>query len=596
MRPVRALLVPILLVTAALPVVGGAVERGPPRPLVMLGFAPETGGPRMTALIGGTVLPMDRPDPAASIPDATVLLQGDRIVAVGPAADIVVPASARIVDVAGRWVLPGLVDAHVHVFDERDLPLFLAAGVTSVVNMSGSPRTLDWRRAVDEGGLVGPRLWTTGPMIDEVDDPLFGTTEEVGSEADAARVVGAHAAAGYDLVKLHGDLEVGLYDAVADAAAAHHLRVVGHLSERVGLLHAMKRRQATVEHTEELVFAFFNGRLEPRRIPTAVASLKSGGTAVTPTLVAIERIARMLGDDIDALAARPTNAWMPPLERANWGRENNPYRRAHGPADAAWFGESLAFQGALVRAFDAADIPLFAGTDSGWVPYLVHGDTLRDELVALDTAGMTPGRVLAAATRAPGAFYGGATGPGQLAAGRPADLVVVDGDPVADVRNVARVDTVVVRGKVYRRDDLADLVAGVKARTAAEAPMADALARGDVTGALSFAAELATRGRAEEASMRSLAMRLSQSGHVGAARQALVLGAQANPGSWSARQSAGRALVHEGRPEDGLAELRAALARSPGPAAEAELQREIASAERAVSEIVRPEAPRSESG
>jgi imidazolonepropionase-like amidohydrolase len=582
-RPGRSTVATILLLTVALPFVGRAADRGPPRPLAILaGF--EGGGARFTALVGGTVLPMDRPDPGATIPDGTVLFQGDRIVAVGPRAEVAVPGSARVIDVAGRWVLPGLIDAHVHVFDERDLPLFLAAGVTSVVNMSGSPLLLEWRRALDEGAQAGPRMWTTGPMIDETTDALFGTTEEVGSEADAARVVGAHAAAGYDLVKLHGDLEVGLYDAVVDAAASHHLRVVGHLSERVGLLHAMKRKQATVEHTEEFVYAFFNGRLERRRIPTVVASVRASGAAVTPTLVSIDRIAKMLTDDIDALAARPTNAWMPPVETANWGRTNNPYRRSHRPADAAWFVESLTFQQELVRAFDAADVPLFAGTDSGWVPYLVHGDALADELAALDDAGVAPARVLASATRAPGAFYGGPTGPGTLAKGHPADMLVVDADPLADVRNVRQIDSVVARGKVYRRDDLDGLVAGVRSRGAAEAPMAGALSRGDVTGALSLAAEMAARGRAEEPTMRSLAMRLSQSGHVAAAREALALNARANPTSWSARQLAGRALVHEGRPAEGLVELRAALARSPSPAARVQLEREIAGAEGTVAE------------
>ncbi len=554
-----------------------AADRGPPRPLANLG--PEAGAPRPIALVGGTVLPM-APAPDTVIPDATVLLQGDRIVAVGPSADVAVPDSATVIDVSGRWVLPGLVDAHVHVFDERDLPLFLAAGVTSVVNMSGSPLVLEWRRALSEGALVGPRLWTTGPMIDELDDPLFGTTEGVGSEADAARVVGAHAAAGYDLVKLHGDLEVGLYDAVVDAAEAHHLPVVGHLSERVGLLHSMKRRQATVEHTEELVYAFFNGRLDRRRIPVAIDSLRRGGAAVTPTLVSIDRIARMLTDDIDALLARPTNAWMPPIERATWGRATNPYRRVHGESDAAWFRESLAFQQALTAALDAAGVPLLAGTDSGWVPFLVHGDALRDELALLAEAGVPPARVLAAATRAPGALYGGERGPGVLAPGRPADLVVVDGDPLADVRNVARLDTVVARGRVLRRAELQALVDGVRTRSAPEEPIAAALAHGDANGALARAEQLGRR--LEEPATRSLAMRLSQGGRPDVAGKALQLGGRAHPRSWSARHHAGRALVHQGRAEEGLVELREALALAPGPAARDQIRSEITAVESGV--------------
>lgn len=336
-----------------------AADRSPPRPYVNLPV--DGGSPRLTALVGGNVLPMT-PSPETVLPGATVLLDGDRIVAVG---DVPVPRGATVVDLSGRWVLPGLMDTHVHVFDERELPLFLAAGVTSIVNMSGGPQVLEWRRQAAERGVASPRVWTTGPMIDELDDALFGTTVGVGSEADAHRVVREHVQARYDLVKMHGDLEVGLYDAVMDAAQGAGVPVVGHLSERVGLLHAMKRRQATVEHTEELVYAFFNGRLDHKRIPTAIDAIQRGGAAVTPTLVSIERIARMLTDDIDVLAAAPVNAWMPPLARSTWGRTANPYRRVHGPEEAAWFRESLAFQLELTAALEAAGVPLFAGTDSG---------------------------------------------------------------------------------------------------------------------------------------------------------------------------------------------------------------------------------------
>src|SRR5205085_3165053 len=123
------------------------------------------------------------------------------------------------------FLMPGLVDSHVHLWDEADLRLYLAAGVTTVVNMSGAPIHLEWQRELRDGDLLGPTLYTTGPMIDTATDPLFGIIEEVGSEADAERVVVEHARCGYDFVKLHGDLEVGLYDAIAAAAERERMPV-----------------------------------------------------------------------------------------------------------------------------------------------------------------------------------------------------------------------------------------------------------------------------------------------------------------------------------------------------------------------------------
>jgi hypothetical protein len=531
-----------------------ANARDLPLPYIEATPLPQSGGSKLVALVGGTIVAMDGTEPRRG----NVLFVGDTLIGVG---DVPVPRGASVVDVTGRWVMPGLVDAHVHVFDERELPLFVAAGVTSIVNMSGSTQTLAWRKEQAEGLFLSPRIWTTGPMIDELGDPLFGTTEAVESEADADRVVRAHASTGYDLVKLHGDLEVGLYDAVMNTARDVHLPVVGHLSERVGLLHAMKQRQATVEHTEELVYSFFNGRLDARRIPVAVDALVRGGAPVTPTLVSMDRLAHMLTDDIDALEARPSNRWLPPLSRANWGRSTNPYRAVHTEADATWFRESLAFQQIVTHALDGAGVPLFAGTDSGWLPYLVHGDALHDELALLVESGLTPAHALAAATRAPGTFYGGDLGPGVLAPRHPADILVLDADPLADVRNTAKIALVVTGGRVYRSNDLEALRTRVARESAEEAPIAEALARRDVPEALRRAGALGDN--LDDASARSLAMRLAQLGELGAAREALLLGARAHPGSWGARHLAGRALAEDGRLNEARAELAAALATAP---------------------------------
>lgn len=531
-----------------------ANARDLPLPYIESTPTPQCGGSELVALVGGTIVAMDGTEPRRG----NVLFIGGKLVAVG---DVPVPSSASVIDVTGRWVMPGLVDAHVHVFDERELPLFVAAGVTSIVNMSGSTQTLAWRKEQAEGLFLSPRIWTTGPMIDELGDPLFGTTEAVESEADADRVVRAHASTGYDLVKLHGDLEVGLYDAVMDTARDVHVPVVGHLSERVGLLHAMKQRQATVEHTEELVYSFFNGRLDARRIPVAVDALLRGGAPVTPTLVSMDRLAHMLTDDIDALEARPSNRWLPPLSRANWARATNPYRAVHTAADATWFRESLAFQQIVTHALDGAGVPVFAGTDSGWLPYLVHGDALHDELALLVASGLTPEHALAAATRAPGTFYGGETGPGVLAPRHPADILVLDADPLADVRNTAKIAMVVTAGRVYRSNDLDAVRTRVARESAEEAPIAEALARRDVPEALRRAGALGDN--LDDASARSLAMRLAQLGELGAAREALLLGARAHPGSWGARHLAGRALAEDGRLNEARAELAAALATAP---------------------------------
>ena len=130
-----------------------ANARDLPLPYLDAAPLPQSGGSKLVALVGGTILPMDGDRAIVG----NVLFLGDTLIAVG---DVPVPRGASVIDVRGRWLMPGLIDAHVHVFDERELPLFLTAGVTSIVNMSGSTLTLAWN-ASDPGDHV--RILTAVP-------------------------------------------------------------------------------------------------------------------------------------------------------------------------------------------------------------------------------------------------------------------------------------------------------------------------------------------------------------------------------------------------------------------------------------------------
>lgn len=526
---------------------------------------------RVTAFVDVDVAPMDAD---RLLRDQTVLVVDDRIAWIGPNADATVPVGARVVDGHGFVMMPGLADMHVHVYDEADLPLFLAAGVTTVTNMSGTPLHLEWREALRRGDLEGPTLYTTGPMIDEQSDPVFGVLEEVGSEAQARQVVAEHAAAGYDFVKMHGDLEVGLYDAVSTAAKEHDLRVVGHVSFRVGLLHAMQMSQASVEHTDEFVNGFFNDRFEVRRIPIAVEATRAGGAHVTPTLVSIDVIGRMLTDQIDGMLLRPANLTHSRMVRATWGRETNPYRRHYAEAaDAQRFVDSLAFQKQLTGALQDGGVPLMTGTDAGWLPLVLMGTDVHSELELLVEAGLTPYEALVAATRTPGAFVDGSFG--TIAAGQRADLVLVRDNPLEDVSATRSVSGVMARGRWYGPDELARLLDDHAARNDHDAHLAAAFAQQDWSAVVSLARPLVKAGKLRESQVRVLAMLLYQAGRFPEAVRVLEMNAEAHPGSWSAQQLLARAYLAAGHTDLAAEHLRRALAADPTPAATAQIQREI---------------------
>src|SRR5688572_79399 len=195
-------------------------------------------------------------DTGTFLPTQTVLVRGDRIVAVGSRDAIAVPGSAAVIDGVGRYLVPGLTDSHVHLTTDMpwaptrsgfgDAPLYLAHGVTTVFNLRGGPEQLDWRRRVNAGELLGPTIYTAGEFVNE---PRLQSPTEI------ARDIAAQRDAGYDLIKFHEIWIPGVglvttrglsrpaYLAMSQAAHDAGLPLVGHAPANLGLDALLEARQ-----------------------------------------------------------------------------------------------------------------------------------------------------------------------------------------------------------------------------------------------------------------------------------------------------------------------------------------------------------------
>lgn len=348
------------------------------------------GGPRTLALVGVHVIPMDRP---GVLRDRTVLVRDGRIVAVAPRRELRVPAGAERVEVRGAYLLPGLVDMHVHLNGRAQLRGYLARGVTTVRNMRGRPDHLRWREEVAHGARLGPRILTAGPVLDG-DPPALRDGVAVRDASEAFRAVGEQAGRGYDFVKVYGGLSAEAYVGIAAAARAFGLPVVGHVPEAVGLDGVLAAGQASIEHAEELTRS--------------------------------HEIARDASDaGVWAQRARAGSVWLCPTLALH---------RLFAPPEAH------RRHARLVASLHARGMGLLLGSDAR--PSLVV-----DELLALVEAGLSPTDALAAATREAAAFLGLEDELGTVAPGRRADLLLLDGDPREDVGAVARMTGVVVAGR-----------------------------------------------------------------------------------------------------------------------------------------------------
>jgi imidazolonepropionase-like amidohydrolase len=387
----------------------------------------------------------------------TVLVDGGVITAVGAVSEVAVPPSATVVPGAGRYLIPGLADMHVHFNGGREdnaryLKLYLSQGTTTVLCLGGNEAVLAMRDGTAREALAGPTIFSSGPVLGQLRGPK--------SHAAAMDEVRKQHAAGYDFIKVYNELTAEAYDGVMDAAAETGIPVVGHAVRAVGIGGALARGQH-VAHLEEFIYGYFQEGLDASRIDGLVAEVKAAGIYVICTLVAYQTILDQL-TDLDAALAAPGVEYISPARLAYWQADKNMYREKFDQAELERrLAPSYAFLEQLARAFQAGGVPMLAGTDAT-MPVVVPGFGLFRELECLVAAGLRPYDALLSATRRPAEFLRIADRAGTVEAGKRADLVLLEGNPLADIRAL-RSQAGVMRGGAWMdRTAVQSLLDGIR--------------------------------------------------------------------------------------------------------------------------------------
>ncbi|WP_339913332.1 amidohydrolase family protein [uncultured Brevundimonas sp.] len=382
-----------------------------------------------------------------------VLIMGDRIIEVGAAGALRAPQGVRVVDGNGRTLIPGLIDAHIHLNDEAELAGYLAHGVTGVRNMSGYPFHLRLAERIANGALLGPDFITTGPILNSpgANDTIVQQTVTSGDEARAS--VRAQHAAGYRTLKIYSNLTREAFEAIIDEADRLGMSVTGHSPEGVRTKGVPRERPfdvsweqslgrgfTTLEHVETIVWHGLRDDLDEDKMRLLASRLSASGEVVTPTLIAHKRlvlIAETQGRYLDGPGSDTINPLVRFFERGSeqyWsGVEASNYERPH--AD---------FFLTATRLLHEAGVPLIAGTDSGSFG-LVPGASLARELELLVAAGLSPHDALASATRSSAEALGFERS-GIVAPGYRANLVLLIGDPLTQIGAVELPSGVMVGG------------------------------------------------------------------------------------------------------------------------------------------------------
>jgi hypothetical protein len=438
--------------------------------------------PPPVAFTGVTVIPMDR---ERVLKNQTVIVRDGRIADIGDAAKIKVPAGALRIEGRGKYLIPGLVDMHTHLFSDDAFPdslagdelaVMLANGVTTIRLMIGTPEHLALREKIATGELLGPVLYVASPQVAGRSYGKIFNGRVVTTPEEARRAVRDFKTAGYDFIKLTISISPDVYNATVEEAKAAGIRVVGHVDLRVGLQRALETGQQ-IEHLDSYMEAVLKDDapmkasvsdagvwrkpnwesldyVDDRKVADIAKATAKAGIYTCPTLTFF-KLSFSVEQSDEEIRARPDYRFYPQALR-------EPLHAAHkrfwtGPPPRERRERYIRVRNQLVKGIHDAGGKIMAGSDTPEL-FLLYGFTLHRELKSLVEAGLTPYAALAAATRTPAEYLKGLETFGTVEKGKRADLVLLDANPLDDITNTEKRAGVMARGRWLPQSELQQML------------------------------------------------------------------------------------------------------------------------------------------
>jgi imidazolonepropionase-like amidohydrolase len=420
---------------------------------------------QLIAFVGVDLVPMDK---ERVLRNQTVIVHQGKVVQIDDSTKVRVPQDAVSIDGRGKFLMPGLVDMHTHTWGEADFVLFIANGVTTIRNMWGSRRQLAWRERIAKGSLVGPIIYTAGPLIDG-DPPIWNDSKVILTREEAEKEVALEKEMKYDFVKVYNNLSLEAYQAIVAAARKNGMRVVGHVPNAVGLDGVLRLKQDSIEHLQGYINAIqtddspVKGKfdllsrgsavdyVDEDKIPQAVAATVAANSWNCVTLIVYQKL--VSAEDAKRLLADPRMRFVSPDWLASWDPTKDFRSKDMGPSDFDRIRKADVLRARLTRELHRAGARILLGTDTP-NPFVIPGFSIHEELRNLVNAGLTPYEAIKAGTRSAAEFLGALDEFGTVEVGKRADLILVAANPLEDVGTIANPLGVMARGRWFSREEL----------------------------------------------------------------------------------------------------------------------------------------------
>ena len=417
------------------------------------------------------VIPMDSERVLA---DQDVVVRNGKIISVAKAGKIKYSKGALLINGKGKYLIPGLAEMHAHVPPVDDLEpmkevltLFACNGITTIRGMLGHPRHLELRRMISSGEITGPRFYTSGPSF---------SGNSVSSAQAATDMVVAQKKAGYDFLKLHPGLDVEKFNSLVKAAKAENIPFAGHVSYQVGIWRAMEAGYASIDHMDGMVEALVPGienipeqeaglfgmylanKVDTSRISRLMTGLRDAKIWIVPTQALAERW--MVPAETESFSKLPDMVYMNEQTLNGWSNQkNNMMKNPRYKAEN--INAFIKLRRRLILECQKNGVRLLLGSDAPQV-FNVPGFSLHQELEYMVVAGLTPFQALRSGTVNVAAYFNVAAERGMVKKGMTSDLVLLEGNPLKDIRQTKNVAGVMLGNrwlsKAYINGELNKLV------------------------------------------------------------------------------------------------------------------------------------------
>ncbi len=372
--------------------------------------------------------------------------------------DSMIANDTEVIDGHNRYLSPGLIDMHVHVWDKPELGLYLSNGVTAVRNLWGMPMHLRIKELINDDELYGPHFFVSSPKLTGPND-IGDDKVQVSSVSEGKELVMRYKKRGYDFIKTYAGMPKDIMDGIIEQSTASDISIAIHPSFEIPYADQFHSQIATFEHAEDIVQQALEYKLDSTNLENVIGYFVRTNTSFTPTLTGYYKIYEMLDQGENIMESQEISYMNPLLRKVDSEAQFSRWQgeKENNPSITNYIYQQHKFHQYVLKRMNDLGVNIVCGTDAG-IGITVPGYSIHEELELYREAGLSNYEVLKTATINPGNAHKEFNEMGSIEVGKIANFVLTDQNPLEDLTTLSQPEWVVVKGKCSGKKSLMNLL------------------------------------------------------------------------------------------------------------------------------------------